>query len=54
MRKIAVGVRHLAWAAERGNEGVVKILLEREDINPDGEASGLRHSCGQLETGMRG
>jgi len=30
-----VGCTALTWAAIRGYEGVVKILLEREDINPD-------------------
>ena len=31
----------LAWAAERGHEAVVGMLLEREDINPD-QADALR------------
>jgi len=47
-----------------GCEGVAKILLEREDINPDqadtryGErplswaVMSVRHSCGQLKGGM--
>jgi len=30
-----MGCTALAWAAIRGYEGVVKILLEREDINPN-------------------
>ena len=30
-----MGCTALLWAAMRGREGVVKILLEREDINPD-------------------
>ena len=30
-----MGVTALSWAAERGHEEVVKMLLEREDINPD-------------------
>ena len=29
------GQTPLSWAAEYGHEGVVKILLEREDVNPD-------------------
>jgi len=30
-----MGCTALIWAAIKGNEGVVKILLEREDINPN-------------------
>ena len=29
------GMTALAWAAERGHEEVVKMLLEREDVNPN-------------------
>ena len=25
----------LWWAAEKGHEGIVKMLLERRDVNPD-------------------
>ena len=25
----------LSWAAENGHEGIVKLLLERKDVNPD-------------------
>jgi len=25
----------LLWAAERGHEGIVKLLLNREEVNPD-------------------
>ena len=30
-----LGGTALTWAAEKGHEGVVKMLLERDDINPD-------------------
>ena len=29
------GYTLFSWAAEKGHEGVVKMLLEREDVNPD-------------------
>ena len=32
----------LAWAARNGNEAVVKILLGKEDINPDKPGEGGR------------
>ena len=31
----SMGDRPLAWAAANGHEGVVKILLGRDNINPD-------------------
>ena len=32
----------LSWAAENGNEEIVKLLLKREDVSPEGS-----NSCGQ-------
>ena len=34
-KKDCLGNTSLTWAARRGHEGVVKILLGRDDINPD-------------------
>jgi len=31
------GLTRLSYAAESGHEGVVKILLELEEVNPDNE-----------------
>jgi len=39
----------LLWAAKNGHDGVVKLLLEREDVEPDRlENKIVHHSCGPL------
>ena len=49
-----IGSTALMWAAKRGEEEVVKLLLEQEDINPNQEDTRYRHTalawaakCGQ-------
>jgi len=50
-----IGMTALTWSSAKGHEGVVKMLLEREDVNPNQEDTYMaeRHSRWRLRAGTQ-
>ena len=53
-KDITFGRTPLLWAVERGHEGVVEVLLNREDVNPNQEGTGLTLLLLAVERGHEG